>query len=41
MQRRYAAGELTTEDYEERKAQLERDTPLIPATENPSHQGEK
>ena len=25
LQRRYAAGELTTEDYEKRKAALERD----------------
>ena len=26
LQRRYAAGEITTEAYEERKAKLERDT---------------
>ena len=38
LQRRYAAGEITTEDYEERKARLERDAPLITATENPSQQ---
>ena len=38
LQRRYAAGEITTEDYEERKARLERDSPLITATENPSQQ---
>jgi len=35
LQRRYAAGEITTEDYEERKARLERDAPPITATENP------
>lgn len=34
LQRRYAAGEITTEDYEERKARLERDAPPITATEN-------
>ena len=38
LQRRFAAGEITTEDYEERKARLERDAPLITATENPSQQ---
>ena len=27
LQRRYAAGEITTEQYEERKAVLERDRP--------------
>ena len=27
LQRRYAAGEITTEEYEERKARLERDIP--------------
>jgi putative membrane protein len=27
LQRRYAAGELSTQDYEERKARLERDRP--------------
>ena len=26
LQRRYAAGELTTEEYEERKARIERDS---------------
>ncbi len=35
LQRRFAAGEITTEDYEERKARLERDAPPIRATENP------
>ena len=39
LQRRYAAGEISTEDYEERKARLERDAPAITATENSSHQG--
>lgn len=39
LQRRYAAGEITTEDYEERKARLERDATPTSATENPSHQG--
>lgn len=36
LQRRYAAGEITTEEYEERKARLERDT-AAPKTspENP------
>lgn len=29
LQRRYAAGEISTEDYEERKAKLERDAKLI------------
>ena len=38
LQHRFAAGEITTEDYEERKARLERDAPLITATENPSQQ---
>ncbi len=39
LQRRYAAGELTTEDYEERKTRLERDAPPItPTAENPSQQ---
>ena len=27
LQRRYAAGEITTEEYTERKARLEEDTP--------------
>lgn len=27
LQRRYAAGEISSEEYEERKAKLERDTP--------------
>ncbi|MFZ5862340.1 MAG: SHOCT domain-containing protein [Nitrospirota bacterium] len=27
LQRRYAAGELSTQEYEERKARLERDAP--------------
>ena len=27
LQRRYAAGEISTDDYEERKARLERDRP--------------
>ena len=39
LQRRYAAGELATEDYEERKARLERDAPPITPAENPIHQG--
>ena len=38
LQRRYAAGEISTEDYEERKARLEHDAPPITATGNPSHQ---
>jgi putative membrane protein len=29
LQRRYAAGEITTEEYEERKGRLERDKPLL------------
>jgi putative membrane protein len=29
LQRRYAAGELTTEAYEERKTKLERDTKAV------------
>ena len=33
LQRRYAAGEISTEDYEERKARLERDAPPIPRPE--------
>lgn len=28
LQRRYAAGDISTEEYEERKAKLERDTKL-------------
>jgi putative membrane protein len=28
LQRRYAAGEISTEEYEERKSRLERDRPL-------------
>lgn len=28
LQRRYAAGELTTQEYEERRARIERDVPL-------------
>ncbi len=39
LQRRFAAGEISTEDYEERKAILERDAPLITETGNPNHQG--
>jgi len=31
LQRRYAAGEITTEVYEERKTRLERDAPPITA----------
>ena len=27
LQRRYAAGEISTQEYDERKAKLERDTP--------------
>ncbi|MEO8467221.1 MAG: SHOCT domain-containing protein [Gammaproteobacteria bacterium] len=27
LQRRYAAGEISTEEYEERKTRIERDTP--------------
>lgn len=27
LQRRYAAGEISTQEYEERKARLERDAP--------------
>jgi len=29
LQRRYAAGEISTEEYEERKAKLEHDAKLI------------
>lgn len=29
LQRRYAAGEISSEDYEERKAKLERDNSAI------------
>ena len=39
LQRRFAAGEISTEDYEERKTRLERDAPPMTAPENPSHQG--
>lgn len=28
LQRRYAAGELSSEEYEERKQRIERDTPV-------------
>lgn len=28
LQRRYAAGEISTEEYEDRKSRLERDRPL-------------
>ena len=34
LQRRYAAGEISTEDYEERKALLERDARPISTTLN-------
>lgn len=36
LQRRYAAGEITTEEYEERKARLERDAPMTTSAENQS-----
>ncbi len=39
LQRRFAAGEISTEDYEERKAILERDAPPANATGKPHHQG--
>lgn len=29
LQRRYAAGELSTEEYEERKSRIERDSPSV------------
>lgn len=29
LQRRYAAGEISTDDYEERKARLKRDTKAV------------
>ncbi len=29
LQRRYAAGEISTEEYEERKAKIERDTKSV------------
>ncbi len=38
LQRRYAAGEISTEDYEERKSLLERDAPPISTTVNPIQQ---
>ncbi len=38
LQRRYAACEIKTQDYEERKTRLERDAPPITPTENPSYQ---
>ncbi|MEO7037708.1 MAG: SHOCT domain-containing protein [Polyangiaceae bacterium] len=38
LQRRYAAGELTTEQYEERRAILERDR-RTEAVNPPSHPG--
>lgn len=39
LQRRFAANEISTEDYEERKAILERDAPLVTAPGSPNHQG--
>ena len=36
LQRRYAAGDIAKEDYEERKARLEREAPPINLTENPT-----